>query len=406
MPINLHRWFRVSLINLLIVALLGVVLRYKIAFYLPFVHQKSLLHGHSHYAFTGWITMALMALLLRHLQNRQHGRPLHKIYSWLLWGNLLAAVGMLISFPIQGYGAVSISFSSLAVLVSYVFAWQYWVDLKKAASPNVSDQWFRASLFFSVISSLGAFSLAAMMATKSVNQEWYLASEYYFLHFQYNGWFFFACMGLVASRLFDAGVPPQILQRIFWLFALAAVPAYFLSTLWANLHLVLYILTIIAVILQIIGWIKLASIVLKYKTAIREQCTALGGTLLLLSFIAFSIKIILQSGSVIPVMSTLAFGFRPIVIGYLHLVLLAVTSLCIIGLMLAYRKIALNKPGRAGAYIFTAGIIINELLLMTQGLAGMYYIALPHINEWLFGAALIMFSGIFMLNIGIKKSKE
>jgi len=405
MPINLHRWFRVSLINLLIVALLGVVLRYKIAFYLPFIHQKSLLHGHSHFAFTGWVTMALMVLLVRHVQKRQAGRPLHKIYGWLLWGNMVAAIGMLISFPIQGYGAVSISFSTLAVLVSYVFTWQYWADLNKASSSNVSDYWFRAALLFSVISSLGAFNLAGMMATKSVNQDWYLASEYFFLHFQYNGWFFFACMGLVASRLYDAGVPAETLQRIFWLFAAAATPAYFLSTLWANLPHIIYILTIIAVFLQIFGWIKLVRIVLTYKTAIREQCTAVGGTLLLLSFIAFSIKIILQSGSVIPVMSTLAFGFRPIVIGYLHLVLLAVTSLCIIGLMLAYGKIALNKTGRIGAYLFTTGIIINELLLMTQGLAGMYYIALPHINVWLFGAALIMFGGILLLNMGTKKNK-
>ena len=42
---------------------------------------------------------------------------------------------------------------------------------------------------------------------------------------------------------------------------------------------------------------------------------------------ALSIKFLLQLGSTIPAISQLAFGFRPIVIAYLHLVLLAIITL-------------------------------------------------------------------------------
>ena len=42
---------------------------------------------------------------------------------------------------------------------------------------------------------------------------------------------------------------------------------------------------------------------------------------------ALSAKFLLQLGSTIPALSQLGFGFRPIVIAYLHLVLLAVISL-------------------------------------------------------------------------------
>ncbi|MGB4845177.1 MAG: hypothetical protein WBP16_11990, partial [Ferruginibacter sp.] len=99
----LFRWLKIALINLLIVATLGVVLRYKILFPLPFVDQKHLLHGHSHFAFAGWITQALMTLLVIYLA-RQTEKPIYKKYRWLLLANLLTAYGMLIAFPIEGYG--------------------------------------------------------------------------------------------------------------------------------------------------------------------------------------------------------------------------------------------------------------------------------------------------------------
>ena len=67
MQFSLQRWIRISLFNLLLVASIGVILRYKIAFALPFIDQKHLLHGHSHFAFAGWISQALMVLLVGYL---------------------------------------------------------------------------------------------------------------------------------------------------------------------------------------------------------------------------------------------------------------------------------------------------------------------------------------------------
>ena len=105
----LFRWLKISLVNLLIVAILGVVLRYKILYPLPFVDQKNLLHGHSHFAFAGWITQALMTLMIIYLV--QHSKSnLYKKYRWLLWANLLTAYGMLVAFPIEGYTALQLLF--------------------------------------------------------------------------------------------------------------------------------------------------------------------------------------------------------------------------------------------------------------------------------------------------------
>ena len=64
------KWLQFSLFNLMLVALLGVTLRYKIAFSLPFIDQQNLLHGHSHFAFAGWVTQALMTLLVGYLSEQ------------------------------------------------------------------------------------------------------------------------------------------------------------------------------------------------------------------------------------------------------------------------------------------------------------------------------------------------
>jgi len=53
--------------NLMLIALIGIILRYKIAYSLPIVDQKNLFQSHSHFAFAGWITQALTSLLISYL---------------------------------------------------------------------------------------------------------------------------------------------------------------------------------------------------------------------------------------------------------------------------------------------------------------------------------------------------
>src|SRR6476660_7880415 len=87
-------WIRISLFNLFIVAFLGCAMRYKIAYSLPWLPQKNVLNAHSHFAFAGWITQVLMALMVQYLA-RQNGQLNVRKYNWLLWANLLTALGML-----------------------------------------------------------------------------------------------------------------------------------------------------------------------------------------------------------------------------------------------------------------------------------------------------------------------
>jgi hypothetical protein len=402
MCISLRFWLRIAFLNLLIVAFIGVVLRYKIAFSLPFVDQKHLLHGHSHFAFTGWITQALMALLAARL-NPDEPAMVFKKYRWLLVVNLFTAYGMLVSFPLQGYGAWSISFSTLSIFTAWIFAVVYWKDLDALRQKSSSHQWFKAALVFNIISSAGTFMLAYMMATKNIHQNGYLAAVYFFLHFQYNGWFFFAGMGLLVAAVEKITGSNAKLTLVFRLFALACVPAYFLSALWLPIPAFVYWLVVLAAAAQLAGWGLLVQLLIKNKAAIKAAITITGKWVLLLAASALSIKLLLQMGSVIPSLSQLAFGFRPIVIGYLHLVLLGVITMFILGYTTGFNLLVSNKNARSGIAVFVTGVIINECLLMAQGVAGLSYTGIPYINEWLLGAAIIMCTGMLLFVAAVKK---
>jgi len=232
----------------------------------------------------------------------------------------------------------------------------------------------------------------------------YLAAVYFFLHFQYNGWFSFGVLGLLSEKLSDNGVPRKKLLAIFRLFAAACIPAYFLSALWLPIPSAVYLIVVASAILQAIGWGWTVLLITKHRDQLRNSIKGLSYNIFLLSVIAFSIKFMLQLGSTIPALSTLAFGFRPIVIGYLHLVLLGCISLFLIGYAIHTGAIETDAWRKTGTYVFISGIVMNELALLIQGVTAMSYVSVPYINEVLLGIAFIMFAGLMIFNTRFRKT--
>jgi hypothetical protein len=174
-------WVRIALINLGIVALLGMVMRYKIGFEFPYFDQKYLQEAHSHFAFTGWITHTLFFLMV--LLFRQNLDLINeKIYNRIIMMNLIAAYGMLISFTMQGYGAVSITFSTLSIIVAYVFSYYALKDIRRLSSGHPAKYWLRAAIWFGIFSTFGTMVLSYMMATRQYDQTTYLGSIYLYLN--------------------------------------------------------------------------------------------------------------------------------------------------------------------------------------------------------------------------------
>lgn len=406
MKLNIKFWLKLSLLNLCIVASLGVLMRYKIGFEFPYFDQKHLQHSHSHFAFAGWISHTLMVLMVYYLQIKTADFQGNK-YKKIIIANLICSYGMLISFIIEGYGLYSIFFSTASIFVAYFFSYQFIKDLKLLDDDLLSKKWFKAALFFNIISSLGTFYLAYMMATKDFVQDLYLSSIYYYLHFQYNGWFFFACMGLIFGFLNLRKSENPFYETAFKLFAIACIPAYLLSILWLDLPIWLYVITILAALIQVFAWFKFLLILLKTRRNSLENYSPLLRYILLFVGFALSIKLLLQLGSTVPIISQLAFGFRPIVIAYLHLILLAIITLFLLFYIYANHLVFITKKIKYGVLIFSIGVLLNEIVLAVQGIAAFSYTLIPYVNEVLFGVAIILFIGIVLTAyFSIKKVKN
>lgn len=396
-----RRWLQVALFNFCIVALAGVTLRYKINFSLPIVNHKYLLHAHSQFAFVGWVSTALMALLVNFLERNIIYTD-YKKYNRIILINCIVAYALFISFILEGYAAFSIIFSTLTIFVSYIFIYYYWRDLRKVTDKSFAVSWFKMALFLWGISSLGAFSLAYLMASHNTTQEYYFAAIYFFLHFQYNGWFLFVCFGLLFYHLYRTGMTQaaSINKKLFFIMALTVAPSYLMSLLWLRLPVYLRYIADISGLLQLFVlfyFIKLLPAVHKY---IPNSFTKTTRSLWILATISFIIKVILQMLSVVPFLSHYAFAFRPIVIGYLHLSFLCIISFFIIGYINEYLNTRERHISLVGIILFIIGVVVQEFILMMQGLEVFQMEPLPQANILLFYCAILMALGI--LRVAIK----
>ncbi len=399
----MHRsfWLKFSVFNFFLVALLGVIMRYKILYSLPFLDQKHLQEAHSHFAFYGWITNALYVLILIYLGKVNSALNLKK-YENLIIANIIASFAMLGTFIYGGYFWGSIVASTVSLLCSFVFFYFFLKDSTKIQ--DASKIWFQAGLFFAVISSLGVFNLAYMKMSGNIKQDLYLGSEYYFLHFQYNGFFIFSCIGLLLFSLKEAVAPISESKNklIFWLMFFGCLIGFGLSVLWMKMPVSIFTVIVIATIAQTIGAVLLYDFVKKSWGNLILKWSPMQRFVLIFAGFAFAVKIALQLGSNIPALNQFAFGFRNVVIAYLHLVLLMCIATFLINQILATNYFTITKQLLLGVKLLLLGIFLNEFILGLMGIFSIKYIAIPYANHLLLYVSLLMFVSIFWIFINMK----
>lgn len=398
-----RKWALAALVNFMLVATAGVLLRYKILFHLPIVNHKNLLHAHSHFAFSGWVSLALCTAIVYVMHS--YSPVDFKKYRLLFYFSQLSSFGMLLSFPFMGYAAISISFSTLYILFSYLFTVVAWKDLNRSAVPPIIQKWFKSGMALWSISSIGAFALAYMMASKTGSQSFQIGSIYFFLHFQYNGWFLFAIAGLFFNKLLRSGITGYN-NKIFYLLLAAVGPAFLLSTLWMRIPVIVYLVAVIGALIQLVAIYYLWRIFPIIRLKLKLGMGNLIRTLWILALLAVLLKFLFQAISTVPALSHLAFGFRPIVIGFLHLILLGFVSLFILGYLYEERFFNLSKLHKIGLYLLITGVILNEAVLFIQGIAAMNYNAVPYSNHLLLGISVLLFGSLALLVFSRNRSKE
>ncbi len=399
-------WITLSLANLCLVALFGMMLRTKFLFPIQFIDYKNFLSAHSHFAFGGWVTLALMILLIDKLLSGDQKQK--KIYQWILWGIEITAVGMLVTFPFQGYGLFSIIFSTGFIFITYAFSWLFIKDLRHARRDKSVTLLSTLALVSLVISSVGPFTLAYMMSTKAGTAFLYRDAIYTYLHFQYNGFFTLSIFALFFNQLL-ASVSEDMRRRI-WRFVLflclSVLPALFLSLLWHGYNIYIRILALIGCGLIIITLIFFSRIALN-KKLYDGYSSALARTLFIFSMISFAIKMLLQMGTVIPALGNAVFGYRPIIIGFLHMVFLGFVSFYIFSIFLETGLfVKAKRISTAAIGFFAIAVILNETILLIEGVGLMFSSTNPLYPWLLWIASILLVSGaLFVLVARVKNSK-
>lgn len=394
-----NRWITVALINLAIVALLGVLLRSKILFSMPGVDFKFILHAHSHFAFAGWITLCLFTLMTFEILPQKYcGKPIYKL---LLTGLLLTATGMLFSFPFQGYALFSIIFSTLFIFVTYAFSWVFIKDLGKSGAQKSVKFLCVFALAALCISSIGPFTLAYMMASHSVNILLYRDAIYTYLHLQYNGFFTLSVFALLINQFkskFNNRVKLRV-KRFAIVLSLSVLPTLFLSYLWHFPNLTVRSIAVLGCALLVLTLICFGAVIVIAKPVFSNMSpfAKVTGSL---SLFAFALKTTMQIGTVFPSIGNEIFSNRPVIIGYLHLVMLGFISLYLLAYLIHINFFEMEKRMvKAGIIIFTVSVIANEIILMTQGLSEMMNRNSPFYPWLLWWAAIGLFSGAFLISL-------
>ena len=104
-------------------------------------------------------------------------------------------------------------------------------------------------------------------------------------------------------------------------------------------------------------------------------------------------------GTIFPGLGNAVFGFRPIIIGFLHLVFLGFVTIYIFSHLLESGFMSADRVSRFSIIYFTSAIIINEAILMVDGI-GLLFNATNPIYGWLLWiASILLFTGALLIVI-------
>lgn len=383
-------WLLTCLINFLSAALLGLLLRFVFVFPIG-INFRYLTHAHSHVAMLGWVYLMLFSFIVYYFIPKYS-----KAYSRLFWVTEIAVVGMILSFPFQGYAAISISFSTLHIFCSYYFFRLVWKDQSGNDLPE--RYLLKASLLFMLLSTIGIWCLGPAVATMGNQSAFFNIAIQFFLHFQFNGWFLFAVLAVFFKILssHELKIDPKKFKWFFRFLIIATILTMALPVSWYAFHPILLWINGIGVIFQLVAAVFFILLLKPIWPLFWPQISDLGKLMLGFAFICFALKIGLQTTSLLPEIAQVSAQIRNFVIGFIHLLMLGVISGFLFAFLLQSRFVNLeSKLLKWGIISFLVGFLATELLLFIQG--GMFYFGFGTILHYYLG--LFVFSAFLVVGI-------
>ena len=381
--ITLKQSFFSSLVYLLIIAVLGFFLRSFTAdlLSLDFIKEyKYVVHAHSHIALLGWVYLGLTSFIVYFYTPIQ---AVQNHYHKIFWATQVCLIGMLIFFPIQGYAFFSILFSTLFLIVSYVFLGFIVKHVDTQHKTKNSFILIKHSLFYMVLSSIGPWVLGGIMSTLGKESVWYKLSIYFYLHFQYNAWFLLAIIGLVYFVLEreNTSIAKNSISTFLYFFHSGVILTFFIYCLWANSDGSLYILSNLGSLLLGLSFLVLWKSIRQYLKAFYQKLSASHKCIIGFIVFAFLMKYILQTLSGIPYFADIVATNLDLVIGYLHWYFLGVVSLFLLFFASYLGWIRLSNLSLV--LYFIAFVSTEFLIFYRAGIIAFQWPFLPDLNLYL-----------------------
>lgn len=393
----------IALAYFFLIVLLGLVMRlFPIT---PIAaNYKFLVHAHSHVALLGWVYTALTTILYFLYLHEQ--KKIKQKYKSIFIVTQITIIGMLLTFPFTGYAIISIVFSTSFLLASYYFTWLFLKFTPEHYKHLNSYKLIRVSLWFMILSSLGPWTLGIIMNTLGQASNLYKNAIYFYLHFQYNGWFLVAILGIF-TRLLELQhtyFTKKAFTLLFWCFNIGVLATYLISVLWTTPKLYIYSIAIIGSTLQLIAFVI-------FTCKLRKIQCHTSKFLIEVFLLFFAIKLLMQLLGSFPFIANNISYNVDLVIGYIHWIFIGVVSLALLILMKQLKLIVLSK---FSINLYLTCFLITELLLFYKGaviwfklkLTPYYYIILAIASAVLFVAVFsILLSQAKKITLG-KTKKE
>ena len=395
-------WIQVCFINFFVASLMGLLLRWMYVAPFSGVNFQFLMHGHSHVAMLGWVYLMLYCLIFYFFVPKENQQK--PIYNRLFWVTELVVIGMMIDFPTQGYAFASILFSTLHIFCSYYFCYLIYKNAKPSTFPE--KRMLYTALFFMIFSTLGVWCLGPAVGMMGKTSAFYQIAIQFFLHFQFNGWFLFAVLGLFFKQI-KINIDDKKFRLFYNSFVVATVLTLALPVSWSLSNPAFYWINVIGVAIQFISFVLFYQLIRPHLKTVFAPLSFLEKTVYQFALYSLALKIIIQLVVIVPELAKVSHEIRNFVIGYIHLTMLGIITGFLFGFALQNKfLISQKKIQKWGISIFLLGFVATEILLFFQGLwlflnKGLF----PDYYQNLLLSSICLPVGLLMLTIGLFKLK-
>ena len=378
----------------IITILLGLSLRVS---YIAdvFFNIRHVTHSHSHIGLLGWIYTILSSLICQYFLRETDRKP----YFILFLCTQFCILGMLFSFPFGGYFLYSIIFSSLFIICTYWFSIFFLKRSKKynfirfSISKSVDTEhdkplslkFVHWGIYFLILSSIGIWLLPVAIVKAGKGSDWYNSALYFFLHFQYNGWFLAVLFGLLVGEIEHKSLlNSKRLKGALYNFVIGTIGSVTLSWVGFFNEPILYIIG------NISGFLLLASIFELYRAYMQLEKPAFLMQMFLLLCMLKTIFMFLGS---FPWIAEVVLPNREFVISYLHFTFLGVIGFGVLHFL--EKNLHIHFPYWSLS-IYTTAFVGSEILITYKGIAILCELFVPD-NYYLL---LVVFSSVFFIAVG------